>query len=34
MATYDADGDGALCFGEFRALLSASSTERNKSLNF
>lgn len=34
MATFDADGDGRLAFPEFRALLSASSTERNKALNF
>lgn len=34
LAAYDADGDGQLSFQEFRALLSASSTERNKSLAF
>ena len=34
MSAFDADGDGQLCFQEFRALLSASSTERNKALHF
>ncbi|EFN55165.1 hypothetical protein CHLNCDRAFT_134284 [Chlorella variabilis] len=34
VATFDADGDGQLSYQEFRALLSASSTERNKTLNF
>jgi len=34
VAAFDADGDGKLCYQEFRALLSASSTERNKALNF
>jgi Ca2+-binding EF-hand superfamily protein len=34
MVAFDADGDGQLCFQEFRALLSASSTERNKALHF
>jgi Ca2+-binding EF-hand superfamily protein len=34
VAAFDADGDGQLSFEEFKALLSASSTERNKALNF
>ena len=31
--TFDADQDGQLSFDEFRTLLSASSTERNKTLD-
>jgi serine/threonine-protein phosphatase 2B regulatory subunit len=34
LAAFDSDGDGQLSYEEFRALLSASSTERNKALNF
>jgi serine/threonine-protein phosphatase 2B regulatory subunit len=34
VTAFDADGDGLLSYPEFRALLSASSTERNKALNF
>jgi hypothetical protein len=34
MVQYDEDGDGQLSYEEFRAMVSASSTERNLALHF